>query len=83
VTITIANPTPLSGQSAKELAARARLLLVIDEVLRVAPPKTVNNVLSVLSMRAVGSAGGSVKIRGCFQEERTYPRARDPKSSKG
>lgn len=36
--------------------------------------------------RAVGSEGGSVKIQkenGRFQEERTYPRHRDPKSSKG
>jgi hypothetical protein len=36
--------------------------------------------------RAVGSEGGSVKIQkenGRFQEERTYPRSRDPKSSKG
>jgi hypothetical protein len=36
--------------------------------------------------RAVGRDGGSVKIQrenGRFQEERTYPRSRDPKSSKG
>lgn len=36
--------------------------------------------------RAVGSQGGSVKIQkenGRIQEERTYPRGRDPKSSKG
>lgn len=36
--------------------------------------------------RAVGKEGGSVKIQkenGRFQEERTYPRSRDPKSSKG
>jgi len=36
--------------------------------------------------RAVGPAGGSVKIQkenGRFQEERTYPRDKDPKSSKG
>ena len=36
--------------------------------------------------RTVGSAGGSVKIQkenGRFQEERTYPGSRDPKSSKG
>lgn len=36
--------------------------------------------------KAVGSDGGSVKIQkvnGRFQEERTYPRSRDPKSSKG
>ena len=35
---------------------------------------------------AVGAAGGSVKIQkenGRFQEERTYPGSRDPKSSKG
>jgi hypothetical protein len=35
---------------------------------------------------AIGSAGGSVKIQkvnGRFQEERTYPRSRDPKASKG
>lgn len=35
---------------------------------------------------AVGSQGGSVKIQkenGRFQEERTYPRSRDPRSSKG
>jgi hypothetical protein len=36
--------------------------------------------------KAVGTAGGSVKIQkenGRIQEERTYPRSRDPKSSKG
>lgn len=36
--------------------------------------------------KAVGSEGGSVKIQkenGRFQEERTYPRSRDPRSSKG
>jgi Uncharacterized protein conserved in bacteria (DUF2188) len=36
--------------------------------------------------RAVGSDGGSVKIQkqnGRFQEERTYPRSRDPRRSRG
>jgi hypothetical protein len=36
--------------------------------------------------RAVGKDGGSVKIQkenGRFQEERTYPRSRDPKKSRG
>lgn len=36
--------------------------------------------------RAVGSKGGSVRIQkenGEFQEERTYPRSRDPRESKG
>lgn len=36
--------------------------------------------------KAVGSAGGSVKIQketGVFQEERTYPRSRDPRQSPG
>ncbi|MDP1963766.1 MAG: DUF2188 domain-containing protein [Reyranella sp.] len=36
--------------------------------------------------RAVGDDGGSVKIQkenGRYQEERTYPKSRDPKSSKG
>jgi hypothetical protein len=36
--------------------------------------------------KAVGAEGGSVKIQkenGRFQEERTYPGSRDPKSSKG
>ena len=36
--------------------------------------------------RAVGKAGGSVKIKkqnGRIQEERTYPRSKDPKSSPG
>jgi hypothetical protein len=36
--------------------------------------------------KAVGAEGGSVKIQkqsGRYQEERTYPRDRDPKSSKG
>lgn len=36
--------------------------------------------------KAVGPAGGSVKIQkenGRFQEERTYPRSKDPRSSKG
>lgn len=36
--------------------------------------------------KAVGSLGGSVKIQkenGRIQEERTYPRSKDPRSSKG
>jgi hypothetical protein len=36
--------------------------------------------------RAVGDEGGSVKIQkmsGGYQEERTYPRSRDPRTSKG
>jgi len=36
--------------------------------------------------RAVGENGGSVKIQkenGRFQEERTYPRSKDPRRSKG
>lgn len=36
--------------------------------------------------KAVGSAGGSVRIQkedGKIQEERTYPRSEDPKKSKG
>jgi hypothetical protein len=36
--------------------------------------------------RAVGRDGGSVKIQkqnGRFQEERTYPRGKDPRRSKG
>jgi len=36
--------------------------------------------------KAVGKDGGSVKIQkvdGDFQEERTYPRAADPKRSRG
>jgi Uncharacterized protein conserved in bacteria (DUF2188) len=36
--------------------------------------------------RAVGAEGGSVKIQkrnGKFEEERTYPRSRDPRKSKG
>lgn len=36
--------------------------------------------------KAVGPEGGSVKIKKMdekYQEERTYPRSRDPKSSKG
>lgn len=36
--------------------------------------------------RAVGSDGGSVKIQkgnGRYQEERTYPRSKDPRTSKG
>lgn len=36
--------------------------------------------------KAVGPAGGSVKIQkqdGKFQEERTYPRSKDPKKSPG
>ena len=35
---------------------------------------------------AVGKGGGSVKIRkidSSIQEERTYPRSKDPKGSKG
>ena len=36
--------------------------------------------------KAIGKEGGSVKIQkenGRFQEERTYPKKADPKSSKG
>ena len=36
--------------------------------------------------KLVGKEGGSVKIQkknGKFQQERTYPKGRDPKSSKG
>ncbi|MFL6261419.1 MAG: DUF2188 domain-containing protein [Thermoanaerobaculia bacterium] len=36
--------------------------------------------------KAVGSTGGSVKIekkKGGYDEERTYPRSRDPRESKG
>ncbi len=36
--------------------------------------------------KAVGKQGGSVKIKnvnGKFQEERTYPGSKDPRSSKG
>jgi hypothetical protein len=36
--------------------------------------------------KAVGNEGGSVKIQkenGRFQEERTYPKSKDPKESKG
>ena len=36
--------------------------------------------------RALGENGGSVKIQklnGKFQEERTFPRCKDPKESKG
>lgn len=36
--------------------------------------------------KAVGKEGGSVKIQkedGEFQQERTYPKSRDPKKSKG
>jgi hypothetical protein len=36
--------------------------------------------------RTVGTTGGSVKIQkenGRFQEERTYPRSKDPRESKG
>jgi hypothetical protein len=36
--------------------------------------------------RAIGPEGGSVKIQkenGVFQEERTFPRSKDPRKSKG
>jgi uncharacterized protein DUF2188 len=36
--------------------------------------------------KAVGSDGGSVrieKLRGGYQKERTFPRSRDPRRSKG
>lgn len=36
--------------------------------------------------KSIGSKGGSVKIQkenGRFQEERTYPGAKDPRQSKG
>jgi hypothetical protein len=36
--------------------------------------------------KAVGKEGGSVRIHkenGAYQEERTYPRSRDPRKSKG
>lgn len=35
---------------------------------------------------AIGGAGGSVRIQkenGVYQEERTFPRSRDPRRSKG
>jgi hypothetical protein len=36
--------------------------------------------------KAVGNEGGSIRIqkeKGGFQEERTFPRSRDPRKSKG
>lgn len=36
--------------------------------------------------KAIGNSGGSVKIQkldGDYEEERTYPRSRDPQNSKG
>ena len=36
--------------------------------------------------KAVGTEGGSVriqKVRGGYQEERTFPRSKDPRESKG
>jgi Uncharacterized protein conserved in bacteria (DUF2188) len=56
-----------------------------DEVVRSFTKKESATKGGVLK-RAVGSSGGSVKIQkedGKYQEERTYPRSKDPKRSKG
>jgi hypothetical protein len=55
------------------------------QVVKTFPTKADATAGGVLS-KAVGSEGGSVKIQkenGRFQEERTFPRSRDPKESKG
>jgi hypothetical protein len=56
-----------------------------DRIVKAFPTKAVATAGGALS-KAVGSTGGSVKIQkvdGKFQEERTYPRASDPKKSPG
>lgn len=56
-----------------------------DKVVKSFETKTEATKSGVLK-KAVGTEGGSVKIQkenGRFQEERTYPRSADPKSSEG
>jgi Uncharacterized protein conserved in bacteria (DUF2188) len=56
-----------------------------DRTVKTFPTKTEATKGGVLK-KAVGKEGGSVKIQkenGRYQEERTYPRSKDPKSSKG
>ena len=56
-----------------------------DKVIKTFDTKEIMTAGGVLR-RAIGPEGGSVKIQkvdGKFQEERTYPKSADPKSSKG
>lgn len=56
-----------------------------DKVVKSFDTKAEATVGGALS-KAIGKEGGSVKIQkenGRFQEERTFPRAADPKESKG
>jgi len=56
-----------------------------DKVLKTFETKADATAGGVLK-KAVGPDGGSVKIQkenGRYQEERTYPRSRDPRRSKG
>jgi len=56
-----------------------------DKVVKSFETKDTATAAGVLK-NAVGKEGGSVKIQktdGKFQEERTYPKSEDPKSSKG
>lgn len=58
---------------------------VTDRVVRTFTTKAEATKGGVLE-NVLGSAGGSVKIKtedGKFQEERTYPRAKDPIKTKG
>jgi len=55
------------------------------EVIKIFKTKEVATKRGVLK-KAVGDEGGSVKIQkedGKFQEERTYPKSKDPKKSRG
>lgn len=56
-----------------------------DKIIRTFTTKEKATAGGVLK-RALGPDGGSVKIQklnGRFQEERTFPHSKDPKSSKG
>lgn len=67
---------------------RSRWLLETDksgEVIKSFPTKKAATKGGVLEA-ALGKKGGSVKIQkmnGSYQEERTFPRSRDPRGSKG
>ncbi|MGB9368508.1 MAG: DUF2188 domain-containing protein [Xanthobacteraceae bacterium] len=58
---------------------------VTDKVVKRFPTKEDATTRGVLK-KAVGSDGGSVRIEkkhGGYDEERTYPRSKDPRESKG
>ena len=56
-----------------------------DRAIKYFPNKDVATKRNVLK-KLLGEIGGSVKIQkvnGRYQEERTYPKSKDPKQSKG